>query len=394
MKVPLLFNRLAIDNIDLSRSDCSDSRGVDFDLPSPVARMRACVVVPVRNEELALPSLVASLADQRTLDGAPLNRGLYEIILLLNNCTDHTRDVAEELRRRYGRQLILHIADVTFAPHEAHVGRARQTLFDLAIRRFKMLDRPDGLILTTDADSRPAADWIVRNEAEIKRGVEGVGGRIILEQTREEGSLPDAVRRYLLLDIGYRRALEEMRSLYAPESHDPFPRHHQHFGASLAVTAAAYIKAGGMPAVRSNEDVALYRAIVRSGGRFRHSYRVRVFTSPRMNGRAKGGLADALAWWNDRASDKAPVMVESALEAESRLARLGLWMLEHPSAMPPVALTATPEPPALGGSSEIQVTLRDLRRRCEELRRLPFELRMQKAKRRYALVSTADGGAE
>ena len=31
--------------------------------------------------------------------------------------------------------------------------------------------------------------------------------------------------------------------------HDPWPRHYQHFGASLAVTADAYRRAGGLPPV-------------------------------------------------------------------------------------------------------------------------------------------------
>jgi len=194
------------------------------------------------------------------------------------------------------------------------------------------------------------------------------------------------VRRLFLLDIGYRRALEELRSLYAPEAHDPFPRHHQHFGGSLAVIAAAYAQAGGMPLKRSSEDVALYRAIVQSGGRFRHSHRVRVYTSARVVGRAEGGLADAISWWHDRARDAAPVLVESAAAAETRLSQLGFWLMGNPASVPPAALTVTPEPPT-GQAAEIHATLRTLRERIETLRSLSLAARLELVDRRFKKCS-------
>ena len=349
------------------------ARALDFDLPAPHPRMRACIVVPARNEEAALPALIAALAGQRGHDGAPLDPRVFEIVLLLNNCTDRTAGVTRDLQNK-NPALALHVAEISFAADEAHVGRARQALFDLASTRL----RDAGLILTTDADSRPAPDWIAQNESEIARGVDGVGGRIVLDPA-EAAALPPGVRRLLLLDIGYRRALEEMRALYSPEGHDPFPRHHQHFGGSLAVTAAAYAAAGGMPLRRSSEDVALYRAIVDAGGRFRHSHRVRVITSARMIGRARGGLADALEWWNAQALSGAPVIVESATAAERRLARLGLWNAAHTGA-PPLALTATPEPPRTDAADEIHATLRILRERIATLRPLSHAARLDRAR--------------
>src|SRR6202522_180774 len=260
-------------------------------LPPPHPRLQVCVVVPARNEESGLPHLVAALAGQLGLDGLPLDPEVFEIILLLNNWIDRSAAVLRNLR--FPGTIKLHVGEITLEAYEAHVGRARQILFDTAYDRFRAIGRSDGLILTTDADTRPEPDWIGQTCAEFAKNVSGVGGRIILEP-EERAALPESVQRLFLLDVGYRRALEEMRSLYAPEPEDPFPRHHQHYGASLAVTAAAYAKAGGMPLTRSSEDAALYRAVVASGGRFRHSYRVQVRTSARVLGRAEGGLAGAL----------------------------------------------------------------------------------------------------
>ena len=337
--------------------------------------MRACVVVPVQNEESRLPVLITAMADQRNLAGDPLPPRSFETILLLINCRDRSAAVARNLQRQHP-QLQLHILEISFAAHEAHVGRARQILFDLASQRFQSLRRMDGLILSTDADSRPAADWIAQNQAEIARGVDGVGGRILLEPN-ERSVLPFGVRKLFLLDIGYRRALEEMRALFALEAHDPFPRHHQHFGASLAVTASAYEAAGGMPLRRSREDVALYRALLASGGKFRHSHRVRVYTSARADGRADGGLADAITWWNEQAIGSVPVRVESAAGAETRLRDLGRWVAEYPEAIPPAELLETPEPPPAHRSAEIHETLCALRARIEILRSLSLSDRLQ-----------------
>lgn len=357
------------------------ARTLEFALPASHPNLRSCVVVPARNEETALPGLIAALADQRDLQGNLLDPDCYEVIVLLNNCTDRTAEIGAIVRRIFPR-LHLHLPEISFAAEHAHVGRARQALFDLAFSRFQNFAKPDGLILTTDADSRPAADWIAQTEAEIADGVVGVGGRICLDSS-EAATLPAGVRRFLLLDIGYRRALEELRALYAPEMHDPFPRHHQHFGGSLAVTAAAYAAAGGMPLHRSNEDVALYRAIVDSGGRFRHSYGMRVITSARMVGRAQGGLADALQWWDQQDRGEIPVLVESAAAAELRLAKLGLWCAENLGAVPPSRLTVTPNPPPPGETAELHTTLRELREICATLRPMSLATRLRRAQRRF-----------
>lgn len=364
------------------------SRILDVGFPEPHARLQACVVIPVRNEQTVLPFVVAALAAQQDLRGVPLDGHDYEVLLLLNNCSDATAAVAESLRQRFPR-LALHVAQIDFDPHEAHVGRARQCLFDVAFQRFDRLKRPAGLILSTDADSRPAPDWIAQNALEIAGGVDGVGGLITLDRV-ERSELPAGVRRLFSLDVMYHRALEELRSLYAPQLHDPYPRHHQHYGASLAVTARAYGSAGGMPLQSSSEDVALYQAVLASGGRFRHSFRVRVVTSARMVGRAQGGLADAIQVWNGQVGTASPVLVEPAQAAEERLATLGLWCSHHPDGNPPPALTLTPDVSVPGRGEEIGATIIALRAKCAALLLLPLGVRL--AAYRLRLTSHANQG--
>ncbi len=352
------------------------ARALPLNLRSPCPQMQACVVVPARNEESGLRTLVAALARQRDSQDNRLAADSYEVILLLNNCTDGTPRLARRLQREFPR-LTLHFAEVDFPTGLAHVGRARQALFDFAFERFHSLRRLSGLILTTDADSEPSDTWIADNLSAISAGADGVGGRILLYR-HELAALPVSVRRFVLLDIGYRRALEELRALYAPEAHDPFPRHHQHFGGSLAVTAEAYVRAGGMPLRQNNEDVALFQAIAATGGRFRHSYQVKVWTSARMTGRARNGLADALVWWQEQALNAVPVIVESASAAEARLARIGLRRSVEPHAV--TLPSFPPDPPEPAAQAEIHETLCELRERLELLRGLPLAARLDRAR--------------
>ena len=350
------------------------SPAVILRLPAPPPRLAACVVVPARDEAERLPDLVASLAGQRDGAGRPFAPGAYEVVVLLNNCCDGSGGALERAGRAHPA-LRLHAVEVELAPHEAHVGRARQLLLDAAYGRFAALARPDGLLLTTDADTRVPPDWITSAQAEVDAGADLVGGRVTLDPA-ERAALSPGVRRLFLLDVGYRRALEEVRELYAPAPADPFPRHHQHFGACLAVTAAAYARAGGMPAVPTSEDVALVRAVEAVGGRVRHSYRFRAATSARAVGRASGGLADAFGWWAERADGGEPVRVESAAAAERRLARLGRWVRDHPGRPAPPDLVAPPEPPPEADADDIARVLPALRATAARLRPLALDDRL------------------
>lgn len=275
------------------------------------------MAVPVRNEAALLRRALEALARQQDTQGRTLPAALYEVVLLLNNCTDASADVAAALQKAYPA-LRLHLAEVMLPPETAHVGTARRLVMDAACRRLHRAGRPRGVILTTDADSAVAPDWIAATLAEVTAGADAVGGRVQLFP-EEKAQMASHARRLFLLDVGYRRAVEALADRLDPTPHDPFPRHHQHFGASLAVTAETYARVGGLPPLPSSEDVALYRAIRRVDGRFRHSPRVRVRTSARVLGRASGGMAGELRAWT-AAQDTEPLVEPAAATAR----RLGL----------------------------------------------------------------------
>lgn len=80
-----------------------------------------------------------------------------------------------------------------------------------------------------------------------------------------------------------------------------------------------YEQAGGLPSVRTPEDVAFYRALVRVNARFRHSPKVRVVTSARQTRRTSQGLANQLNKWAAMGRQQQPFLVEPAAAIETRL---------------------------------------------------------------------------
>jgi hypothetical protein len=150
----------------------------------------------------------------------------------------------------------------------------------------------EGVILTTDADSQVAPNWIAANIAAFAAGAEAVLGRIDLDG--EGRFLPEALHRRGELEDTYEKLLTELSWLLDPVEHNPWPHHATISGASLGVTRMAYCRVGRLPPVSLGEDKALIALLSRYDARIRYCPTVHVTTSGRTNGRAPGGVADAL----------------------------------------------------------------------------------------------------
>lgn len=283
----------------------------------PCCDCEVSVIVPVRNEAQTLTATLWALANQLDLQGKALDFKRYEIILLLNNCTDESAEVAQNFAQQHP-DLVLHIVEKTLPPNEAYIGRVRQILMDEAYRRLSSLGRRRSIIASTDGDSQVSSTWIAATLYEIARGADAVGGRIITNSS-DRAALAPYARACHLREVGYRYLIAELESYLDPDPHDSFPRHYQHYGASLAVTTQMYAIAGGLPAVRTPEDVAFYQALMRVNARFRHSPLVRVVTSARQTGRTDIGLANQLNEWSKMGEKNLAFLVESAAAIETRL---------------------------------------------------------------------------
>lgn len=279
-----------------------------------------CVVVPVRDEEDQISATLDALANQTHIDGSPLDPARYEVILLANNCRDNTATIARQFAR-HRPEFNLNVVERELPADRAHVGVARRMLMDEACRRFLTSKQPRGIIATTDGDTRVGPTWVAATRAEILRGADAVGGRIMIDPDTL-GRTNSRTLRYHLRDVGYRSLVAELESRLDPVIHDPWPRHFQHFGASMAVTAAAYRAAGGLPVRPCLEDVAFHDALVTIDARIRHSPDVRVTTSARTSGRTGFGFAVQLQRWEGMDRTHEPFMVESAAAVEARIRAL------------------------------------------------------------------------
>ena len=280
----------------------------------PLKNCEVCVIVPVRNEAIALKNTLLALTNQVDLTGRLLNKSRYEIIVLANNCTDNSAEIS----RRFARSrpnLMLHTVEMEIKGDRAHVGWVRKLLMDEAYRRFNLIGR-NGVIASTDGDTRVSDTWIAATLAEIERGADAVGGRIITD-SRERSKLERATRLYYLRHLRYGYLSAQLES-YIDPYFESLPRHHHHYGASLAVTAQMYGKVGGLPPLRSSEDVALYEALKRVDARFRHSLQVKVVTSARSMGRAEAGLSARLSQLGVMAQNNESVLVEPAELIQTR----------------------------------------------------------------------------
>jgi len=261
---------------------------------------RLVVAIPVKNEEALLKACLDALARQIA---AP-----DHIFLLLNNCTDGSGEIARAAAARDKRIIA---AQVELAGPLASAGEARR----LALAAAEKLAGPDGIIITTDADCQPDAGWTAKNLREIARGADVVcGAARIIAEPGHAGLHFDLAREAM-----YAALLDEIAAIVDPDPADPWPRHQQHSGASIAMTTKILSAAGGAPRVPHGEDRALVARFRLADAKIRHAPDIEVPVSGRLNGRAQGGMAESLsrrARQPDRETDAA---LEPAVDAYRRV---------------------------------------------------------------------------
>ena len=251
----------------------------------PVHSRRVAVAIPARNEEGQLPACLAALDRAAAACANPVT-----VVVIANQCTDGSAALLARTRLDYAE---LHWQAVSLPEGRRHAGWARRLAFDAAA---DLLRDPGDLLLSTDADTCVAPDWISRTIAHVDAGADAVAGRALTRRSDRTALGAAAMRRLNLLGR-YGVALDWLRADLAPSAHDPWPRHFYEGGASIALTLACYRGIGGAPTPPLGEDRALFAAVRKVGGRVRHPLDVRVFTSSRTEGRAAGGMADTVARW-------------------------------------------------------------------------------------------------
>ena len=282
----------------------------------PNPRLVASIIAPARNEAPQLTRFFAPFLSQVDVAGTLLDLETLELILLVNNSTDDSFEVAREFALAHP-ELALHVIEEEFAPCEADIGHVRRALMELACSRLEQVGSPDSLILSTDADTEIAPDWIARNFQEIAHGVQAVGGLIRLLPD-SFAALPAETQQMRTLDDRYHTLVAWLEHACDPIPHDPWPRHYHHFGSSFAVNPKAYRAVGGIAPEPVLEDLAFYRRLLKHDLLFRHSPDVIVHTSARLSGRIAVGLSDQLTRWTKSDCDAAQAPVQRVADLQGR----------------------------------------------------------------------------
>lgn len=211
------------------------------------------VVVPAHDEAAHIAAAVA--AAQAAAAHPALAGETVQVLVVADACQDDTAAVA----RACGAS-VLHIA-------ARNVGLARHAGAQ------QLLAAGARWLAFTDADSVVAEDWLA---AQLALRCEAVCGCVWVADWQAHGERADRLARAFAAQ--YRHA----------DGH-----RHVH-GANLGLSADAYRRAGGFPALATSEDVALVRALEAAGIAVAYSAQPRVWTSARTDHRAPLGFGDAL----------------------------------------------------------------------------------------------------
>lgn len=163
------------------------------------------------------------------------------------------------------------------------VGRARRLAVELALH--VLGDRPDIVLVSTDADTVPSESWLTANLAALARA-DIVAGRIEQGEDRRNAS---HVRIAAFFDD-----LHRLSRMIDPVSWEARSTHHYSGGASLCFTAQTYLALGGFSDLERGEDAAFVAAAGWMGYRVRRDASVIVETSTRRRGRVMDGFAGHL----------------------------------------------------------------------------------------------------
>ncbi|WP_316809288.1 glycosyltransferase family 2 protein [Pedobacter agri] len=278
----------------------------------PNKNLLLTVVIPVKDEAENIEQTLDALRLQINFSGQPVDPMMYEVLVLANNCTDESFQLCRAYMKRYPL-FQLHLECINLPAPDAHVGAARRILMDAAYRRLMRVRGKQGIIVSTDGDTTADAKWVIHILDEFLKGAEVVGGRILPQNT------PINAKIHHLRDVTYRLYVTRLESIIDPCPSNPWPRHFQCYGPSLAVSCECYERAGRIPPIPYLEDEEFRKALKRVDAKIRHSPNVKVFTSARIVGRVAYGFSVQLGKWEEMNSIGEKQIVDSIQEHIFRL---------------------------------------------------------------------------
>ena len=254
------------------------------------------VTIPCYNEPNLIDSLNALHQCQRpTYD--------VEVIVLINQSENSDAEVEKVNERTFHEALQwtrwhqspsfrYYVLWVKNMPEKwSGVGLARKMAMDEAVRRFRKVGNPTGIILGFDADCTCQDNYLVAIEKEFQT-YQLYGASIHFEHPTygaEDRRLYDGIINYEL----------HLRYYILAQRYAGFPYAFHAVGSSMAVRSDVYEKQGGMSRRKAGEDFYFLHKIIPLG-HYKEIIETRVIPSPRESNRVPFGTGKAMQEWMKR----------------------------------------------------------------------------------------------
>ena len=275
--------------------------------PEPHPDLLITVTIPVLNEsglERCLDSLFRCSIGSGTGGDSTKTAFNAEVLILINAPAEAPAEVLDQnfktlestrawIKEHPHPSMDFHVfLDHSFGKKEAGVGTARKILMDEAVRRFSLLDRPEGIIACLDADAVVQANYlealVMHFEVSPDRAnpPDGCSLRFQHPLSGEEHAqvVYDAIAQY---ELHLRYYLQSLRST-------GYPYAYHTVGSSLAVRAQIYCKEGGMNRRQAGEDFYFIQKLAQRGN-FSECNSTCVHPSPRPSDRVPFGTGLAVS---------------------------------------------------------------------------------------------------
>ncbi len=257
------------------------------------------VMIPCMNE----PEIIGTLESLWNCSESP---SFCEVIVLINDSEQSSEDIQlynlhtlEKLidwKKDNDRpNLILYPVYVpSVNPKFAGAGMARKIAMDEAIRRFNAVDKPEGVIVSLDADCLVSENYLEAIETTFQdkncfAAILNFRHRIDSVDDLKQQKGIQLYEHYLHY---YKKALD----------YTGFPNSIYTIGSAFAVRADAYVKQGGMNRRQAGEDLYFLNKLTQLGTitKIEDAF---VFPSARVSDRVPFGTGAAMTKWMDDADD-------------------------------------------------------------------------------------------
>lgn len=260
----------------------------------PTAGLGMIVMIPACNEFELLKTI-----ESLSLCQPP--ECMVEVIVLINEAeqcnveisgqNENTLKLLQEWKAKHPDIFfkLYPVYPAPFPAKHAGVGLARKAGMDEAVRRFGQVGRPDGVIVSLDADTLVEPNYLVEIDKLFSSEMKLAGATISFRHRVEELECQRQREGIILYETYlhyYKGALEYCR----------YPHAIYTIGSAFAVRACTYVKQGGMSQRQAGEDFYFLHKLTQLG-QLAELKTTRVFPSARISDRVPFGTGAALEKW-------------------------------------------------------------------------------------------------